>query len=779
MQKDSFWARLKRARMFQVLVVYVGASWAVLQLAELLQDSLALPDWVVPVALLLLLIGLLVILATAWVQALPATRAAVETGVAPGAWEVAPGGILRAIREGELPHLTWGRAILGGAFALWLLFGFAGLYVVVQDRGEAFAPEELVADEAGDGIAIVPFTVRGEGFDVWREGMVDLFATSLDDVGGYRTIDSRTIMARWDESVPEGVDPDLATTLEVARRAGAKYVMTGSAVALGSDVRLAAELVEVESGRGVGAGRVQGPADSVLVLVDRLSIAVMEALLREGGSEILTSHQAASLTTSSLPALKAYLEAEGYYRNADFVPAVEAYERALAADSNFVLAHYRLAEAYGWMEDIESDRAEEHYQAVERLIDGLRPRDRAIVEGNAALTRGELGRIDDVRRTTEKYPDDPEAWFLLGEYLVHLGQPLLAGEEETRRVLRKAVELDPNFGPYYIHLIESEIMAGDTAASRELLDRYAEISRGSFHRDLELANDLFLGDSLAQATARAALDTVGDPTLYRIWGEFNFKVGRPSVQDVVLKEAESRGLPVGILDLNLATAGKLAERRERAERPGNPPSTLMMLDYAEVRFSGKEVNDPDEPDMATCGDVADANIHCLAMVAAWSVESGDPAGARAVSAAIRGAAEETRVAGDTARADARLRAAAMIDAYALSVPDGPMAAIRALEELQGKHGEGMDFWARLWLADLNVAAGRDLQAIPYYEAHRSGVLRPYADFQLGPLYERLGETDRAIASYRSFLQAWEEADPDLAWKGEARAALERLLPVQG
>lgn len=779
MPNESFWARFKRARVFQVLVVYLGASWAVLQVAQLLQESLVLPAWVVPVALILLSIGLLVILATAWVQALPATKSAAETGQLPGAWEIAPGGIVQAIREGELPHLTWGRAILGGAFALWLLFGFAGLYVVVKDRGETFAPPELVAGVAGDGIAVVPFTVRGEGFEVWREGMVDLFATSLDDVGGYRTIDSRTVMARWNESVPSGTEPDLATTLEIARQTGARYVMTGSAVALGSDVRLAAELVEVESGRGVGAGRVQGPADSVLVLVDRLSIAVMEALLREGGSEILTSHQAASLTTSSLPALKAYLEAEGYYRNSDFVPAVEAYERALAADSNFVLAHYRLAEAYGWMEDIGSDRAEEHYQAVERLIDNLRPRDRAIVEGNAALIRGELNEIGEVRRTTEKYPDDPEAWFLLGEYLVHLGQPLLASEEETRRVLRKAVELDPNFGPYYIHLIESEIMAGDTAASRELLDRYAEISTGSFHRDLELANDLFLGDSLAQAMARSVLDTVGDRTLLRTWGGFNFKVGRPAIQDIVLKEVESRGLPVGILDLNLATAGKLAERRERAMRPGIPPATLMMVDYAAARFSGKREAAPDAVDMATCGDVADASIHCLTMVAAWSVESGDPAGARAVSAAIRSAAEETRAAGDTASADARQRAAAMIDAYALSVPDGPIAAIRALEELQGRHDEGMDFWARLWLGDLNVAAGRDREAIPYYESHRSWVLRPYADFQLGHLYERLGETDRAIASYESFLQAWEEADPDLAWKGEAQASLERLLPARG
>jgi hypothetical protein len=131
MQNESFWARVKRARVFQVLVVYLGASWAVLQIAQLLQESLGLPNWVVPVALLLLVVGLLVILATAWVQALPATKTGEQTGHLPGAWDIAPGGVFDAIRQGQLPHLTWGRAILGGAFALWLLFGFAGIYVVI------------------------------------------------------------------------------------------------------------------------------------------------------------------------------------------------------------------------------------------------------------------------------------------------------------------------------------------------------------------------------------------------------------------------------------------------------------------------------------------------------------------------------------------------------------------------------------------------------------------------------------------------------------------------
>ena len=62
--------------------------------------------------------------------------------------------------------------------------------------------------------------------EVWREGMVDLFSTSLDGVGGYRTSDSRTVMARWSEVVGGGdAAPDLETTLEMADRGTAGQLM--------------------------------------------------------------------------------------------------------------------------------------------------------------------------------------------------------------------------------------------------------------------------------------------------------------------------------------------------------------------------------------------------------------------------------------------------------------------------------------------------------------------------------------------------------------------------
>ena len=787
MSNDSFWTRLKRAGLPQVVVVYLGASWGVLEVADLLQESLNLPQWVVPVAILLLAIGLLIILATAWVQSLQTTRDRAESGELPGAWDIAPGGVWEAIREGELPHLTWGRAILGGIAALWLLFGFAGLYVVIQDRGETFAPADLVAGEAADGIAIVPFTTRGEELDIWREGMVDLFAMSLDGVGGYRTIDSRTVMARWRDIVGnrEESEPDLATVREVARQAGARYVMTGNVVSFGDDLRLQAELVDVESGEDVGAGRVQGPVDSVPTLVDRLSIEVAGDLLRASGSEVLTAHRAASRATSSLPALKAYLEGEAHFRHGDLEAARIAYERAVDADSTFALAHLRLSHVYGWTESISSERGEEHTVAAERMVDELGARDRAIVEGWAALRRGDLTAFERVKQATEKYPDDPEAHFILAEYHVHYGQALLLDIEQTREVLRKTLELDPNFATSYVHATEYAIATGDTAATRRLLEGSRRASGSDSSRIVtrnSLAADLLVGDSAAQAGARAALDTTDDRTLRSLFWALWHITERPAAILPLAEEVQERELlPPWPVHYLLLAAGKLEERGERYEEldPYYPPA---VLEYEAWHWAGG----PEPPEsavfpMSACGDVPhpQGRLNCMLEGAAWRIETGEREVVAEIASHLSAAGDSLIAAGDSSYGRDYHHGAAAVEAYALRTDEGHDAAIEALEPLTKQGHVVTDFWIRAWLADLSRQGGRLRDAIPYYESLRLDGLVASASFRLGQIYEELGRPDEAVEAYTTFLQAWEEADPDLPWLTEARAALEELLSEQG
>jgi tetratricopeptide (TPR) repeat protein len=758
--------------------VYLGAAWGVLEVADLLQDSLSLPDWVVPVALLLLLIGLVVIVSTALVQAMPGIGQKQDAGELPGAWEVDPKDIADSLKKGRLPHLTWGRSILGGVFAFWFLFGLAGLYVVIKDRGQSFAPVEAVAGEAAEGIAIVPFTVRGADLEMWGDGMVDVLSTDLDDVGGYRTIDSRTVMARWNEAVAEDEIADLATILNVARATGARYVVNGSIMAIGTDVRLSADVYDVVSGGEVGSGQVEGPADSVVSLANRLAVQALQALLAEDGGEGVTARAAMSLTTASLPALKAYLEGEAYYRQADFDRAIEAYERALVEDPDMALAHFRLGDAYGWAENISSDRGMEHLLEAQRLGQRLTSRDRAIMEGNVALLLGDVSAVAEVREITRRYPDDPDAWFLLSEFYFHHWDSLLMDWDDLGRVFARPVELEPGFAPYYIHLFDYAVIQRDTATARRVLDELKPLSAAR-QEALELAYGLILGDSAQQAAAAAAVPDVGDNVLTHIHPDLWLSAWRPVALEPVFLELKRRRHPAGgNLGWLYMTAGK-ADAALEAVSESDSGWDWLWVRYAVDRtlrpVPQEDLGQKLVPD--ACGPAAAAPTHCLMILGSYYAEQGDEEHLESLLEEIREAAVEIGAEGADSRTVVLALAADALDAYGRAKYGESAERDEAILELRDLQGTGLppDVWIRWWLGELYMEAGRPREAAVYLESMRSTGVPHVANFLLGRAYVELGEREKARAAYIRFLQAWEEADPDLPQIEEARAALEDLL----
>jgi hypothetical protein len=72
---------IHRRSLWQVLGIYVVGSWAVLQVVDVLSDNMGLPPWTFAFAVVLLLIGLPIVLATAFVQeGLPGSLPAPDHG---------------------------------------------------------------------------------------------------------------------------------------------------------------------------------------------------------------------------------------------------------------------------------------------------------------------------------------------------------------------------------------------------------------------------------------------------------------------------------------------------------------------------------------------------------------------------------------------------------------------------------------------------------------------------------------------------------------------------
>jgi formylglycine-generating enzyme required for sulfatase activity len=202
-----------RRSVWQVLGVYLVASWGALQVVDTLVGVAGLPDWLPLMAVAMLIAGLPIVLATAIVQegtpaAGPATAegALDETGAGAGAGGD-PGGTTGGPSTGQRPGIhrqifTWRNALMGGilAFAVWGVVAagwllFVGPSARVLDGGGDVGPgvpsEEtpsapgfftVVTERPGSEVEALPVTATGElrsGATV-HVGTTPVPATSFD-----------------------------------------------------------------------------------------------------------------------------------------------------------------------------------------------------------------------------------------------------------------------------------------------------------------------------------------------------------------------------------------------------------------------------------------------------------------------------------------------------------------------------------------------------------------------------------------------------------------------
>ena len=114
-----------RRSLWQVLGIYVVGSWLAFQAVQTFTEGLGLPDWVPPLGLVLLIIGLPIVVATAFVQEGLGSREeggerveeapeSVQESAPPTSAAATPAGAQHRL-------LTWRNAIVGGVLGFALL----------------------------------------------------------------------------------------------------------------------------------------------------------------------------------------------------------------------------------------------------------------------------------------------------------------------------------------------------------------------------------------------------------------------------------------------------------------------------------------------------------------------------------------------------------------------------------------------------------------------------------------------------------------------------------
>jgi hypothetical protein len=436
-------------------------------------------------------------------------------------------------------------------------------------------------------LAVAPFDAVSSGVAEYREGLVTILSRSLDGAGPLRTISPTVVVRRWAGQS----DPTSASAL--GHSTGAGLVVFGQVVPAGADsVRLTATMYDVRRERPLGEVEVRDERHRIDRIADTLAV----RLLREvGRTRPVGAVRFAALGSTSLPAIKLFLQAEQFYRRGEWDSARAYAERAVAVDSNFTLALHRIPLALWWSDQNTSPML---LRAGARNH-GLAPRESLLVTVDSlwgALNEGIGASWPLLRRLTgtlreavTRYPEDPEVWYMMGEMGYHFGEqvsprlPVRLGFD----AFAHAIELDSAFAPAYEHIVSLALLLREPEAARKYADAYLHLRLNpKTAASLKASLDLLAHPETPSPATTALLDTAPADQAFDVWYHISASVdsGEAAVAAARAFGASHLGVDSGfaerqrwVLARTLAYRGhfRRAARELESHRPWEELSTNL------------------------------------------------------------------------------------------------------------------------------------------------------------------------------------------------------------
>ncbi len=455
-----------------------------------------------------------------------------------------------SFRRGRRPALLLGAALAAGAALIGGLRWF-----------RAAAPIDASV------VAVMPFRVAAatSELDYLREGIVDLFDAKLGDYGTPRAVDPRAVLHAWRRA---GGGPakelDAAAALRVARALGAGQLLLGGVVGTPGRVAISATLLAVPDGRRSAAASVEGPPDSLSVMIDHLAAKLLALRGREGEQRLAT------LTSYSLPALQAYLAGQAMYRRGEYAVAARHFDRALELDSTFALAGLGLTASAGWLADWPATHRGRRLAWTARARLGRR--DQALLAAyagpNYPVGPTYADQIASWELATQAAPDRAEAWFELGDFLFHQGPYLgLAGaHRRAGAAFERALAVDSTYAPAIEHLIELAVLGRNARQLRQLAELYVtQAPESELVGYIRWRVAVALGDSAAVRNVRGEFDRMGSRSLQRIVGVAQLDGVDLADAELAATILEKRGGNRGERDAVLELFGRLRRNQGRPQ----------------------------------------------------------------------------------------------------------------------------------------------------------------------------------------------------------------------
>ncbi len=646
---------------------------------------------------------------------------------------------------------------------------------------------------AGDGldgnlVAVAPFDVLDPSFSMWKEGIVDILSANLDGAGPLRTVPPTLVVRRW------AGRSDAPSAVALGKNLRARYAVYGRFVRAGADsVRATATLYDVALDRSLGNFVVQDLGTRLDRVADSLTIGILQYLNQ---SRPITAVRTASIGTSSLAAIKAFLQAEQFYRRSEWDSAAAYYQVAIAADSTFAPALRHLSNALGWTpapDQAEFARRYEYALLAGQRNHRLAPRESLLVSADSnfaalqlilssgkAVTQSPFpywGRLTStLREGTRRFPDDPEIWHKLADAHYHYVyfDPAVT-YADARREFDRSIALDSSFAPSYLHMPDLALRAQDPAAARSYAEKYLRLEpSGSAARYMRMLLPLLDSggvdgpsvDSLVRAASvEDAAALIGILFSWMDPGESQVRLARalPKLRTAPLDSASVAMQARHALVLALAVRGHVAEAASNLDAGSMSIAPQLALLGAIPA---------DSADRMLARYMSGNAITGIITTLRWWSERGDTARLRAIAANV----DTATPAPGLEKYLSAVRAA--VHAHLALARHDTAAALQSFDALPDSTCPFEGCYA-VWYtkAQLLGAVHRDEDAMRIldHEYPNPDPVRTLWRYERAKVAERLGDRDKAARDYAYVAAAFLHADSSLQpIARESRAALARL-----
>ena len=642
---------------------------------------------------------------------------------------------------------------------------------------------------AADKLAVMYFENMADPTDPERYGELipALLLTSLSDSEATPIVSYQRLYDILKNMGHEGekrIDRDTAT--EVATRAGARWMLTGS-VLRQDPLLVSSQVIDVASGDVIVTRQLEAaPGETVFEIVDRLADALEADMAFE--LDDTESRPIVDMTSANTEALRHLLDAVEYMNRYEGVKMKAALEAAIAADSTFVAPYL-----YFTHPSVPATRQEKMrvHALGQRFVHRADRRTRFFMNVLQLSFDGEYAdAMTKLSAYVEMFPEDK-----LGLMIFALFSRVVAEDyRSAERALLQVLELDPSdaytvnqlvyvydlLGNHdraiwainrYIELAPDEANPRDTRGDllarngrlEEAIDSYREalaIDPGFFASMMKVGLMFTYSQEWDSAAVWFDRGIRGGTAFYRSQARTHrvslhvyrgwFQQSLSSI-DVALGADEADG------QMGQSYGMKWEMKGSVQSALGDPEAALQSFDRGRPRTTSGRL----------AARVRSEGIRIRALLDAGRDEDAR----RIVAAAIARA--------DTSDATTLRFRDALRGRYALETGNYEAAA----DLLEKATPLRAYFPGRYQLALANLRAGRNARAVELFQ----DLLRGYTEqrfynpieaallhYHAGLAFEASGWSDRAIEQYETLLFIWEDCDPGIPEKADAEARIARL-----